>query len=173
MKDRRLHVELERWLTAEAASDEERAQRSFGALIAAVPRLAPGPGFAERVVRAAVPVAAPSVGPLAWGWKVALAVALVLAGMAAGSLPLLRLFPLEVPRLGVVAKGLSNIASWIGERLADGLVVWNVLARIGGAVGEAVATPEVATALLGSALLGGIALYTLHQLLTFERRIVR
>ncbi|MDX1623852.1 MAG: hypothetical protein R3199_07705 [Gemmatimonadota bacterium] len=157
-----------RWLRAEGA-DDDRADQAFGSLMAAMPRLSPSAGFAERVMHAVSPASAPA---FAWGWKVALAAALTLAGLATALIPALRLVPVEPPRLATVAKALSDATGWVVEWIAGGLQVWDVMARVGQAVATAMATPEATAALVGSAILGSIALYTLNRLLTLERRMV-
>lgn len=172
MMDRRLQNELGRWMTAEAADDEVRAEAALSALLGSMPRLTPSPGFAERVLWASLPE--PARGPAwsAWAWKLALTAALALAGLATGLLPALRLLPIGVPRASVLVKAVANGIHWVGDWLRTGFEVWDLLSRIGHAVALATGTPEAAAALAGSAILGGIALYALHHLLTLERRIV-
>lgn len=165
---RRLHTDLERWLAAEAAGDDAGAEDAFGALFAALPQLAPHPGFAERVV---MELREPDSGRVPWLWKAALAAAVSLAGLTAGLLPLVRWIPIDLPRPGEIATAAVRAIAWLGGWLGAGLDVWEVLARVGNAVGVAAATPEIATAMLGSALLSAAALYTLHHLLVYERRV--
>jgi hypothetical protein len=166
--NRRLHTDLERWLAAEAAGDDAGAEDAFGALFAALPQLAPHPGFAERVV---MELREPDSGRVPWLWKAALAAAVSLAGLTAGLLPLVRWIPIDVPRLGEIVTAAVRGVTWLGNWLGAGLDVWEILARVGNAVGVAAATPEIATAMLGSALLTAAALYTLHHLLVYERRV--
>ena len=61
--------------------------------------------------------------------------------------------------------------AWLGGWLRAGLDVWGTLAQVGDAIGKAAATPEIATAMMGSALISALALYTLHHLLVYERRV--
>ena len=51
---KRRTAEFDRWLTAEAAGDETRAEAAFVAFFARFPRLAPAADFAERVLAAAL-----------------------------------------------------------------------------------------------------------------------
>lgn len=166
---------LDRWFAAEAANDDQEAEAAFGALLASVPRLTPGAGFTERVLWAALPAPAPARrGFLAvWGWKVATLGALVLAGFSAALLPLARWLPVEAPSFGTVVKGWASALAWAAEWLDAGIAAWGFLARIGGALGTAAATPEIASALLATALVGGLALYSLNHLLAIERRTWR
>lgn len=169
--DRKRTEDFRRWLTAEATGDETRAEASFEALFASWPRLAPRPGFAERVVWAVRPAAAAS--PLAaWGWKLVLVASLALAGAATALWPLARLLPLRGPRLTSIIEAGPNALSWVAARVTDGVATWDLLARVGEAVATASTTPEAAAALAASAALGSIGLYVLHHLLTLERRMV-
>ena len=170
--NRNPHTELERWLAAEATGDDVAAEEAFGALFVALPRLAPRAGFSERVVMAhRESLREPETGHVSLLWKAALAAAVGLAGIAVGLLPLLRLAPIHVPSLGDVltaaARGIAAFGGW----LRAGLDVWGTFARVGDAIGKAAATPEIATAMMGSALISALALYTLHHLLVYERSV--
>jgi hypothetical protein len=113
----------------------------------------------------------PDSGRVPWLWKAALAAAVSLAGLTAGLLPLVRWIPIDVPRPGEIVTAAVRGVTWLGNWLGAGLDVWETLALVGNAVGVAAATPEIATAMLGSALLSAAALYTLHHLLVYERRV--
>jgi hypothetical protein len=170
--NRNPHTELERWLAAEAAGDDVAAEEAFGTLFEALPRLAPRAGFTERVVMTLREShREPETGRASWLGKALLAAAVSLAGIAVGLLPLLRLAPVRIPSLGDVvtaaARGIAGFGSW----LRAGLDVWGTLARVGDAIGKAAATPEIATAMMGSALISALALYTLHHLLVYERSV--
>lgn len=167
---RRLQNDLKRWLAAEAAGDERQAEDAFGTLLASAPRLTPSAGFAERVLWAIQPAPAPQLALGAWWWKAAIVTALTLVGTATGLLPLLRWLPIDAPTFGEVLRTGADGLVWVGEWLAAGLAIWGLLARIGTALQVAVATPQVASLLLASMLIGVSALYSLNRLLAFERR---
>lgn len=175
MKNERLHTELSAWLKAEATGDEAGAETAFSTLVGSLPRLGPSPGFAERVVRAVVPATAPAQPAwIVWLTRGALTAALALVAMATGLLPAVaRAWPGGIPRLGEIAKVAADGLSWIGRRFETGLEVWDFLSRIGEATTLALGTPQAQAALAGSVILSVIAFYTLHHLLTFERRVVR
>ena len=168
--DRNRTYEMEAWLAAETAGDEAAAEAAFGALFATLPHLHPTPGFAERVVRAALPEPARAPVMEVWGGRLALGASLALAGLAVALLPMLRALPVDPPGLTALLQGANDALAWMGGRLVAGFALWDVLARVGGAVSVAVATPQAASALLGSATLSGLALYTLDRMLTLERR---
>lgn len=165
----RRNRELDHWLTAEAAQDDVRAEAALARIFARMPRLAPLPGFADRVL-AATPFAARRAVPLLWAWRWSVATALALTGLAVGLLPALRWIPLDVPRFSEVVKAAALATGGIAEWLQTGIAVWAVLLRIGRLAAVAIQAPEVAAGLAGSALVGALALYTLNHLLTLERR---
>jgi hypothetical protein len=167
---RRLQTDLKRWLAAEATGDERRAEDAFGALLATTPRLRPSAGFAERVLWAIEPAPTPLLAFGAWWWKAAIVASVTLVGTATGLLPLVRLLPIDAPTFGEVLKAGAHGLAWTGEWFAAGLALWGLLARIGTAFQVAVVTPEVASLLLASTLIGASALYSLNRLLVFERR---
>ena len=169
----RLHDEMTRWLAAEAADDVAEAETAFNGLFATVPRLAPRAGFTERVLWAVRPEPAPRLARAGWAWKSAAAAALALGAMAAGLLPLIRWLPIDAPTFGSVVKASARGVAWVADWLDVGLATWQFLAGIGGALGVAATTPQVATALLTSALVGAFALYGLNHLLVIERRTWR
>jgi hypothetical protein len=161
--------EFDRWLTAEAAGDEMRAEAAFVAFFARFPRLAPAADFAERVL-AAAPVAARRTAPALWGWRWAIASALAMTGVAAWLLPALRWLPLEIPRLSEIVKTAAMVTGALVEWFEVGVAVWGFLLRFGRWVTVAVQAPEIAAGLAGSAVIGAVALYTLNHLLALERR---
>lgn len=175
---RRRHAEIDRWLAAEAAGDEARAETAFVAALARLPRLAPLPGFADRVLRATpmgaqarlkrAPVA--GAATLVEGWRWAVAAALGITGVAVSLLPALRWLPVESPRLSGVLKTGALAAAAVGEWLQGGLAVWAFLLQFGRWVAVAVQTPEIAASLAGSAVVGAAGLYMLNHLLAPERR---
>lgn len=167
---RRLHTDLKRWLAAEEAGDERQAEDAFGTLLASAPRLAPSAGFAERVLWAIQPAPAPQWTFGAWWWKAAVVTAVTLVGTATGLLPLIQWLPIDGPSFGEVLRFSADGLVWIGEWLAAGFALWGLLARIGTALQVAVTTPQVASVLLASTLIGASALYSLNRLLAFERR---
>lgn len=167
--NRNPHTDLERWLAAEAAGDDLAAEEAFGAVFASMPRLAPPPGFTERVIMAFD--REPDTGRATWLWKAALAAAVALAGLATGLLPLVRWIPIRLPSVGDVFAAAARGLAWLEQWLRTAIDIWGTLARIGGAIGAAAQTPEIATAMMGSALISAAALYSLHHLLVYERRV--
>lgn len=158
---------IERWLAAEADGDEERAEDAFAASVSALPRLAPGLGFATRVVCAVAPAPARR-----WAWvpRAAAAIAIAIAGTTVGLLPSIRAMPIGGPTPGQIVRATLGAMRWIGEWISAGFGAWDLLAAIAGALGAAASTPQVASALAATVAFVSLALYTLHRLLVPERR---
>ncbi|MGH7542589.1 MAG: hypothetical protein ACREK7_01495 [Gemmatimonadota bacterium] len=170
MTNRKLQKDIERWLAAEAEAGTEEAEMAFGTALAALPRLEPRAGFAERVMVAFRP--APVVRRLAWlgwGWKAATAGALATVAVALGLLPTAGI-SVDLPSAAAVVDAATGGVTWLAGWLANGLEVWSFLARIGNAIGVAIATPQIGIALMATAMIGAAALYELNRLLVPERR---
>ncbi len=169
--NRKLDNDISSWLQAEATESRERAESAFGALFASFPRLAPTPGFAERVMWAMQPAPSAALTP-AWapGWKAVTAIALALAGIATAFLPVLRWVPIGRPSIGAVFQTWTQAVVGLAEWLEAGLATWAFLAGLSRTMSVVVATPQVATAIFITALVGVVGLYTLNHLLVFERR---
>ena len=170
MTNRKLQKDIRRWLAVEAEGRTDEAERAFAAAFAALPRLEPRAGFAERVMYGLQP--APMIQAserLRWGWKVATGGALALVAVALGLAPLAGI-SVTLPSAGAVVDATTGGVTWLAGWLANGLEVWSFLVRIGNAVGVAIATPQIGAALLGTALIGAAALFELNRLLVPERR---
>ncbi len=90
----------------------------------------------------------------------------VLAGVAL-SIALL----LQIPRL--IRASLDLVVGavvWTSLAFSRGVDAWTVLARIAGAIGSVVVTPEGTYVLSGLGLIAIGALYGLHRMLEFEER---
>ena len=114
--NRNPHTDLERWLAAEVAGDDLAAEEAFGAVFASMPRLAPPPGFTERVIMAFD--REPDTGRATWLWKAALAAAVALAGLATGLLPLVRWIPIRLPSVGDVFAAAVGGFEWTTPQIA-------------------------------------------------------
>jgi hypothetical protein len=154
---RRRTPELEAWLAAEAADDDARAETTLAMVFARLPRLAPLPGFADRVM-AAAPVAARRVAPAVWAWRWAMAAALVTTGLAVGLVPALRWVPFDLPRFGDVIKTVASATGAVAGWLETGLEAWSFCIQLGRLVAVAIQTPEVAATLAASALVSAVGL---------------
>lgn len=165
--NRRTNERIARWLAAETAGDEERAEAALAAAIGALPRFAPSPGFADSVMSAVAPATTPR-----WAWvpRVAAVIALALVGTAAGLLPALGALPVRAPSLAAIAQTAVGATAWVGGWISAGFDVWDALAGFGRALGVAASTPQVASGLAATVAVASVALYTLHRLLTPERR---
>ena len=169
MTKRKPYKEIERWLATEAHPGTDDGETAFGAALAALPRLEPRAGFAERVMYALQPEPARGLAWLQWGARAATIAVLALMGVAVGLLPMAG-SSFDLPSAGSLLGAVTGGIMWTARWLSAGLEIWSILARIGNAIGVAMTTPQVGSALLATALVGAAALYELHRLLIPERR---
>ena len=156
--------DVERWLAREERGDEQGAESAFAKLFAAVPRIEPLAGFSERV------------GGAVWRSRqrqrlmarAARAAALLLAlsgGVAASWMALVSVGPWLLTSGAAMASGsLAGVMAGVVEGAVAGLEWWAAGARAAVVMGETLAHPETAGALLAVEIVGAIALYALHQL---------
>jgi hypothetical protein len=134
-----------------------------------LPLAAPSESFAARVLERAGIVPAP-VTRLTWSWRAALAVSLVLAGLAAAVLPsvLVRL----VGPMALIRPLEWAAAAFVGivHQLAAGLDFWSSLADAGHGIRLAFSTTPLFAAVLAGLLLSAIAFRVLNGLLHPDRR---
>jgi hypothetical protein len=154
------------WLSAERQEDEAAAERAFARVFAALPGPAPGAAFAERVAAAAFQARRRRRLWLRSGRMTASAAAAVL-GVVLGYLALVRGGAWLV-RAGAAVTVQS--VSLVVRSAAEGLDWWSILVRVGTAVGDALSTPQVSTAVLGIEILGAAALFALSRMLRTEKR---
>jgi hypothetical protein len=160
---------LRRWLAAEAAERPAEAETALAELFAALPRLAPPAGFADRVMLAAALAPPAASRAVAWTLRGLLAAAVALVALGVPSLPRL-LAPawagFSLSRLfDAVTSGLVAAARWIAAALS----FWDGLARLGAWVAQTTTAPAVATALLAGLVLAAAALRLLAELIAHER----
>lgn len=171
------HTDLHGWLAAEASDDARQAEAALHALLATLPRQTPRAGFSERVMWAVRPAPVPHRRRSAVWAHAGIAAAVGLASLAITLWPVLG--PALRPALGALPLGGSLLSTLIGAGaravtlvagwMDAGVELWDVMARTGNAIGVAATTPAIGMALLASAVIGAIALYSLHHLLVPER----
>ena len=152
--------DVARWLAREARGDEHGAESAFAHLLAAVPRIEPLPGFRERAGAAA----GRSRQRQRVRARAVRAAALLLAasgGVAAFWMALRSAGPWLLTSGAVMA---SDSLVGIVKGSVAGLEWWTAGARVAVVIGETLAYRETAGALLAVEIVGGIALYALHQL---------
>jgi hypothetical protein len=167
---------LERWLAAEAAGRLDDAEAALAALFAAVPRLAPPPGFAERVVLAVAPLSPAHPTRSTLGFRLAVAACLALVALAAPSVAglagLAGGWLAELSVAGLLAGATAALvaaAGGVADVVAGAGAVWQDLARVGGWAAAAAATPVVATALAAGLATAVVAFRLLAGLFAHER----
>jgi len=168
---------LRRWLTAETgAPDAERgaetAEEALFQLFRSLPPPAPPAGFAARVLARAglaSPPAALRLWPLAGVWRWAALVSMTLVGVAALVGPTVILELLGGLSWSAPAELLADMVWAFGEGLRRGLAFWELLARIGGALGRVVAQPTVMASLAAIVGIAALAFRVLLELTARDR----
>lgn len=175
---RRTEDELLRtWRDAEAQGDDEAAEAALGALFQATPLEAPAPGFAARTATLARSRAVSTAAPVPAGTRWAAA---VLGLLSAGTLALASLAVTVLPRVespalldpGGVVRAFHRVLVATWEWIASGLALWSRAAEWSAALAQLLSVPEVAAALLGSALAAALALSGLRRILAHERELI-
>jgi len=166
---------LRRWLAAEAASREDAADTAFRAVVTELPRPIPRRDLADRIARAAAtspaerPVAA---GAPLWsrrGGRAAIAASAMLSGFGFVYLLPAVIAPLAARSFVHLLEWATRASVWLLQSLDAGLGFWEILGRLGRALGVVVATPQVGFVLLAMEVLGALALLTLHRLLAADK----
>lgn len=170
---------LRTWRAAEARGDEKAAEVALGALFRSTPLEVPAPGFAARTVAAARGRRAGAMNPVpvpaGTRWAAA-----VLGLLSAGTLGLASLAVTVLPRVespalldwGGGVRAFHHVLVAIWEWIASGLALWSRAAEWSAALAQLLAVPEVAAALLGSALAAALALSGLRRILAHERKLI-
>jgi hypothetical protein len=149
------------WTDREAAGLDDEADAAFRGVFAAVPLEQPPAGFADRVARETARAARRQV----------VLTRLAIAAGVLASVALTVVLVLQIPRLIRGALDLV-VAAVVSSSLAfsRGVDAWTVLARIAGAIGSVVVTPQGTYVLSGLGLVAIGALYGLHRMLELEER---
>ncbi|MFL6200969.1 MAG: hypothetical protein ACJ76J_17485 [Thermoanaerobaculia bacterium] len=172
---------LARWLQAERDADDAGAEAAFLELFESLPRLAPSPGFADRVLLqvaqpavSAIPV--PARSWLGWlfrspGFRLVLASGLIAACIALLWLPqavmtLARMVSVgDVLELGTAS--LVDFGRWMGIAMRVGEWFLTVL----GALAVSLASPAALKVTVGCLAISGISFVFLRELMTRDRSL--
>jgi hypothetical protein len=165
--------QLRRWLAAEHAGELEPADKAFRAVFRLVPRHAPTPGFAERVLLAAgIAGSAAPRALVSWWARGLVGLGLLMSGLAALTLSPASSFSTAVSWVtGGMTAGAQGVACLV-EWTDRGVAAWSVLAGLGRATGLAVATPGVAAVVAANALLAFASFAALRRLLGSREELV-
>ena len=159
--------QVREWLAAERSERADAADEAFRHVFRLVPRFAPPPAFADRVLATARGSArVPAGWPVDAIWlRPLIAASLLLSGLAALGLSV----PLPLPRAGsLLSAGItafSSSAVWMSRAVDAGLSVWALLGDVGLAARAAVCMPVVAIALILNAALALASLIGLKRFL--------
>jgi hypothetical protein len=155
------------WMAAEAAGDEDRADAALRVALHGVSRAVPSPELSHRLLSLAT-----TVRPERAGRRSDRLIALSVIGgaLVMTLLPVGVLGVLFVVDAGRTVSWLARACVWVTELLSAGVSIWSVLARTGGGLGRAAASPVGSLVLTLTLLLASSALLALNRFLPEERR---
>ena len=149
------------WLHAEESGQEELAESAFARLISEIPSVEPSATFVDRAVHAAWQARSRRrrVTLLAY-----IAGAVSIAAAGAGSI-----YELAGPATTLAARvtvAFSHVLIWFLTSANVGAAWWSFAARVGTAVGDALASPSASASIAAFEMIALLALYALHRLLS-------
>jgi len=175
------HDPLARWLQAEREADDAGAETALLEMFESLPRLAPSPGFADRVLLQIAPPAAPAILParqnrLVWlfrspGFRLALTSGLLAACISMFWLPRLLMTLIgmatmnDVVQLGVTS--LVDLSQWLG--LASRVGEWFL--TVLGALAISLTSPGALKVTAGCLAISGISFVVLRELMIRDRSL--
>lgn len=159
-----MNFDLERWLGAEREGRDEEADAAFKAVFRAAPAAASRPEFVDQVMDALARDTAR---------RRRRAQVIAVSGFAASILVALGVvvaFFIYGPALIARAVDSSVAAAlWMSVAIENGLDLWAILAKIGGAAAAVITTPQVSSVLIAIEVVGALALYGLHRIFASEQ----
>lgn len=156
---------LRRWLEAEQAGSEIEAELALMAAFRRVPRLAPAPGLAGRVLRAVRNEAGLVDWPERHWERVLVGGSLVLTATLLALLSPFVLFAAGAARLADALAFAGRLLALVAAGFDMGLRVWNVLANVGGAIAATLTTPLGASLVVGHVVVAVVSLVVLRRLI--------
>jgi hypothetical protein len=169
--DRLDRQHLSDWLGAEAEGRADQADRALGVIMRRVPRRAPAPGFADRVMRATRVVrAVPVFDPFrSWWVRSILGGALASCGLALTFVAPGQLIAVSVGAAGWAVTTLARAGVWAAAWTSSALAFWEWAAGIAHALALALTSPPAAMLLLANAAVAAGSFVMLHRFLALER----
>ena len=172
------HDPFARWLQAEREMDDAGAEAALLELFESVPRLAPAPGFADRVMRR---VAVPEPVPvrehwIVWlfrspGFRLVLASCLLTAGIALLFLPQMLIAVARMVTFGdMLQLGVASVVDlgrWLGVAGRVGDWFLTVL----GALAVSLTSPAAVKVMAGCLAVSGMSIAVLRELMTRDRSL--
>lgn len=154
--------DTDRWLASELEDREDAAEAAFAQAFRALPRIEPGVGFADRVVRAAWRMERRRHRAAQWRHG-AIALPVMAAGLAIAYQASAYVGTwMATAAAAVMARGVVGFLAM----LSVGVTWWSFIARVGASMGSVVGTPRNTAALLALDLFGMLALWALQRLLS-------
>jgi hypothetical protein len=150
----------------------DREEQALGALITALPRRMPSPGFSSRLMtatRQAWPAAADGRF-----WNAARSELAISAGVVVGAafltlIPVALIAAVLIFDASILVNAVARSCVLLVQWLSAGLSLWDVLARAARITAAAIASPVGTFILLGGVLTASLALAGLSRVLPGER----
>jgi hypothetical protein len=162
-----------RWIEAERAGRDGDAEAMFHAVIRGMARLAPSPGFVDRVLVASGLVSAPDPWLARWWTRVLVGFGLGLAGLAVLSLPVSSLVLSSPSYLAPAVSLFASAGVSLMEWTRHAVIACAILANVGEALQLAVRTPQVLALIAASASVAMLALLVLGRLLASPEEMLQ
>ena len=156
------------WLIAERRGDADEADRQFSRVAGALPRLQPSASFTAAILRrVATRATAPDIWSF-WWMRVAVATAMLAAGVVAASLSPQDWLSAGLASVGTVAWGVGHV--WAASRtwISGVLTVWSGLAHAAAVVARLLAMPVSVGLLALNLSAAGLALAALRRLIPVQ-----
>jgi hypothetical protein len=166
---RKLEEAVRDWLRSEERGSEREAEQAFLRVFALLPVPEPSTIWMERTLTR-IGLAPRPVTAASWAYRIAVGLSLALASFALALVP---------SALATIARtvSLASLVDWgagliviVIQRLAQGITIWGVLARVGEGVAAAMASPPALASLLLALIVSFGVIRALSGLLALERR---
>ncbi|HEY7444229.1 MAG TPA: hypothetical protein VH701_17495 [Vicinamibacterales bacterium] len=157
-----------RWLAADQAGRDMEAEAEFGALLRARTTTVPSATLEARIWQATRWVRVRNK-VLILARRFGLPAATVVAGAAGLYYSVTLVLPLVAQALVRGIAWLVRGFVWVTLAFTEGIDTWSLLAQLGRALGDAIATPEVTAALIIIQLIGILAFHLLNRVLAREK----
>jgi hypothetical protein len=160
----------DRWLAADQAGRELEAEAEFSAVVRGRARLAPSATLEARIWQATRWVRLRRRA-IVLGRRMAVGVGTLAALTAGLYFGVTLLLPFAGQTLVRLVSWMVRGFVWVTLAFTEGLDTWSLLAQLGRALADAIATPEATIALIAIQLIGVLAFHVLNRVLAREKEI--
>jgi hypothetical protein len=166
---RKLEQAVRDWLRSEERGSEQEAEEAFLRVFASLPIPEPSAIWMERTLTR-IGLAPEPATATSWAYKIAVGLSLALASLALALVPSALATVARTVTLASLVDWAAGLIVIVIQRLAQGITIWGVLARVGEGVAAAMASPPALASLLLALIVSFGAIRALSGLLALERR---